>query len=510
MRTVPVCLRAGVAGLGIRYAGDMSPPPDSPEAAEKPALPTGIVAFVKRDCPTCELVAPVLAALADRVNVTVYSQDDPAFPDGVDRVDDRELAASWHHEIEAVPTLLRVENGREQERVLGWHRTDWEKLTGVDGLGPDLPDSRPGCGSLSVDPARSHALAVRYSGSKLAARRVEIARLEDEWEAGFDRGWSDGLPIVPPTEARVLAMLEGTRRAPDELVAVVPPDLAPCTVEKVAINAVMAGCKPEYLPVVLTAVEAACTNEFNVHGLLATTMSAGPVLIVNGPIRKRIGMNAGKNVFGQGNRANSTIGRALQLVIRNVGGGRPGEVDRATLGNPGKVGFCFAEDEEGSPWTPLSSSFGFEEGTDTVFLFPGEGPRTIVDQIAREPEPLARSFAAAMKSMLTPKMVMAFDVILIVSPEHSRVFRQAGWTREKLLAKLHELCLMDGDDLVRGAGGIAEGFPETVRGKKLPKFRADGIHLVHAGGGAGLFSAIIPGWANGEMGSAPVCREIRP
>lgn len=477
---------------------------------DRPPLPDGIVAFVKRDCPTCEVVAPVLADLAKRSTLKVYTQDDPEFPPDVERIDDRDLAASWHHEIEAVPTLLRVESGREVERAVGWHRGEWEALSGVDALGPGLPDFRPGCGSLSVDPSIAPELAIRFSGSKLRARRVEVARLEDEHELAFERGWTDGLPIVPPTERRVLAMLEGTTRPPDEVVAVVPPDLAPCTVEKVAINAVMAGCKPEYLPVVLTAVEAACTDTFNVHGLLATTMSAGPVLVVNGPIRLKIGMNSGRNVFGQGNRANSTIGRALQLVIRNVGGGRPGEVDRATLGNPGKVGFCFAEDEEGSPWEPLSTSFGHRPGTDTVMLFPGEGPRTIVDQIAREPEPLARSFAVALKTMLTPKMVLAFDVILVVSPEHARVFRGAGWSKADLVAKLHELTLMEGDDLVRGAQGIAEGFPETVRGKQIPKFKSDGIHVVHAGGGAGLFSAIIPGWANGDLGSAPVCREIEP
>ena len=474
----------------------------------KPVLPAGVVAFVKRDCPTCELVAPVLAALGERVELTVYTQDDPSFPQGVTRVDDTDLAASWHHEIEAVPTLLRVESGREVERALGWHRGEWEALTGVEGLGEDLPELRPGCGSLSVDPAHAPGLAVRFSGSKLRARRVEVAALEDEQEAFFDRGWTDGLPIVPPTEARVLAMLEGTTRAPDEVVAVVPPDLAPCSVEKVAINAVMAGCKPEYLPVVLAAVEAACTDTFNMHGLLATTMSVGPVLIVNGPIRRRISMNAGKNVFGQGNRANSTIGRALQLVIRNVGGGRPGEVDRATLGNPGKVGFCFAEDEEGSPFAPLSTEFGFAAGTDTVTLFPGEGPRTVVDQLARDPDLLVNTFAVALRTMLSPKMAMAFDVIVVVSPEHSRIFREAGWSRDDLRAKLHAATLMNGDDLVRGANGIAEGLPEGVRGKPLPKFRPDGIRIVHAGGGAGLFSAIIPGWANGAMGSAPICKEI--
>ncbi|MBW2424772.1 MAG: thioredoxin [Deltaproteobacteria bacterium] len=480
----------------------------SDSAPRRPSLPSGVVAFVKRDCPTCELVAPVLAQIAERVPLTVYTQDDLDFPEGLGPVDDRDLRVSWHHEIEAVPTLLRVDWNEEVERAIGWHRGEWEALTGVEGLGKDLPESRPGCGSLSVDPTVAPKLAIRFSGSKLHSRRVELASLEDEIEAGFDRGWSDGLPIVPPTEARVLAMLEGTSRAPDELVAVVPPDLVPCTVEKVAINAVMAGCKPEYLPVVLAAVEAACTDEFNIHGLLATTMSVGPVLVVNGPIRKRIGMNSGKNVLGQGNRANATIGRALQLVIRNVGGGRPGEVDRATLGNPGKLSFCFAEDEEGSPWTPLSADFGFSEGESTVTLFPGEGPRTLVDQISREPESLARSIAASLRPMYSPKVLLAFDAIVVISPEHARVFREAGWSKDDLKAKLHELTMMEGSEFVRGAGGIAEGMPEHLKDATLPKFRPDGILIVHCGGGAGLFSAIIPGWAGGEIGSQPTCRKI--
>jgi hypothetical protein len=197
------------------------------------------------------------------------------------------------------------------------------------------------------------------------------------------------------------------------------------------------------------------------------------------------------------------------LVIRNVGGGRPGEVDRATLGNPGKVGFCFAEDEEGSPFSPLSTEFGFEEGVDTIMLFPGEGPRTVVDQLARDADHLVEMFAVALRTMLTPKMVLAFDVIVAVSPEHSRIFREAGWSRDDLRAKLHAATLMNGDDVVRGALGLAEGLPDWAAGKQIPKFKPDGIRIVHCGGGAGLFSAIIPGWANGEMGSTPVCHEIR-
>jgi hypothetical protein len=236
----------------------------------------------------------------------------------------------------------------------------------------------------------------------------------------------------------------------------------------------------------------------------------GPVVVVNGPVRRRIGMNSGINVFGQGNRANVTIGRALQLVVRNVGGGRPGEVDRATHGNPGKIGFAFAEDEESSPWEPFSTDFGAKPGTDTVALFAGEGPRCIVDQLARDPESLARSLAASLRTLHHPKLVMAFDCILAIGPEHSRVFREAGWTKPKLLERLGELLQISGEELVRGAGGIAEGVPRHFAGATLPKFRPGGLRIVHCGGPAGLFSAMIGGWASGAIGSEPTLKEIRP
>src|SRR5436309_11761604 len=278
---------------------------------------------------------------------------------------------------------------------------------------------RPGCGALNCDPEVIERLAARSSG--LRSRRVELARLEDEAEASFERGWTDGLPVIPPTPARVLRMLGGTTRAADEVVASVGPDFADCTVEKAAVNAVLAGCRPEYFPVVLAAVEAACTDEFNMHGLLCTTWFCGPVIIVNGPIAGAIGMNSGVNALGQGNRANATIGRALQLIVRNVGGGRPGEIDRATLGGPGKYTFCFAEDEAGSPWEPLSVERGFAPGTSTVTLFAGEGARGIMDQLSRTPESLARSFAACLRTTTHPKLVVAFDAMLVVSPEHGRV-----------------------------------------------------------------------------------------
>jgi hypothetical protein len=461
-----------------------------------------LVAVVKRQCATCELVIGVLEQLGD--DITVYVQDDPSFFATLNPRSDTELEYSWRHDIDTVPTIIRFDGTREIGRTEGWKRSAWAELTGRTDLGLELPDQRPGCGSMSVDPDRVDALRVRFGGDVLSARHVELASLEDDMEAMFDRGWTDGLPVVPPTQARVLRMLDGTDLAPSDIVACVPPGLVDVTVEKVAINAVLAGCKPEYLPVVLAAVRGACTSEFNMHGLLATTYSAGPVLIVNGPIRGHIDMNSGGNALGQGNRANLTIGRALQLVVRNVGGGLPGGVDRAAHGNPGKVSFCFAEDEEGSPFEPLSVWRGFERGTNTVTLFPGEGPRIVVDQKSREPHSLARSFAHALCGVAHHKLVLGFDAILVIGPEHARVFAEAGWNRQRLLDELMSLTLLDGADLVEGAGGIAEGLGPWAADRQVPKFRPGGLFIVHAGGGAGLFSMVIGGWANGAVGSEPV------
>jgi hypothetical protein len=472
-------------------------------------VPDGLVAVVKRDCPTCTMIVPVLEQIAARAPLTVATQDDPSFPPGMSAKDDTDLRLSYSLDIETVPTLLRIEEGREAARIVGWSREQWEAFTGLGDLGDGLPPHRPGCGSRTLDPDVVRERYAREAERRLASRRVEIGDLEDDVEACIDRGWSDGLPVVPPTAERVARMLEGTSRAPDEVVAVVPPDLAPCSVEKAAINAVLAGCRPEYLPVVLTAIEAACTDEFNMHGLLATTYFSGPVIVVNGPIGKRIGMNCGVNVLGQGNRANASIGRALQLVVRNVGGGRPGGVDRATLGNPGKLSFCFAEDEDGSPWEPLAQERGIPAGASAVTLFPGEGPRGIIDQLSRSPESLARSLAAGLRSVAHPKLAIGFDAMLVVSPEHAARFRDAGWSRQRLRDELLALLTVPGDELVRGAGGIDEGLPAAVAGSQIPKFTPDGLLIVHAGGKAGLFSSIIGGWVNGATGSRPVTRQIK-
>jgi len=471
----------------------------------------GLVAVVKRDCPTCVMAIPVLGALAGQGGLTVYTQDDPSFPDTVPaRIDDTGLDVSHRLKIEVVPTLIRFEGGREVGRTYGWDRGEWERLSGIAGLGPDLPQARPGCGAKNVEPGVIERLKIRFNETGLKSRRIEIGGDEDEHEAMLARGWSDGLPLVPPTEERVLRMLDGTSRDPQEVLGLVPPDLAPATVEKIAVNAVMAGCKPEYLPVVLAAVEAVLEEQFAMHGVLATTMFVGPVVVVNGPIRRRIGMNAKGNALGQGNRANAAIGRALQLVIRNIGGGRPQEVDRATLGNPGKYTYCFAEDEEGSSWEPLSVERGLKPGQSAVTVFAGYGLQGIVDQKSRDPESLARSFAGSLKALSNVKHAPSCDAILVVSPEHHRTFKNAGWPKARLYEELYRLCEIPGADLAARAGDIAEGGPPALTGRTVNKFRPGGIMIVRAGGDAGMFSGIIGGWsAGGPRGSLPVTKEVR-
>ena len=468
------------------------------------------VVVAKRDCPTCDLVQPVLHEIvASGAGLTVYTQDDPAFPAGLDPVDDRSLEQSWRLRIETVPTLIRFEDDAEAERTAGWDRAEWSRVTGLGPLGAGLPDFQPGCGSKSVDPGMPEILEVAFGEPALAARAIDVHAPEDEHELCFSRGWSDGLPVVPPTPVRVLRMLGGTARDPQEIAGVIPPNNVPCTVEKIAINAVMAGCKPEYMPVVLAAVEAALEPEFAMHGLLCTTWFSGPMVVVNGPIARRIGMNCGVNALGQGNRANASIGRALQLVIRNVGGGVPGGIDRATLGWPGKYTLCFAEDESDLDWQPLSVERGVAPGVSAVTLFGAGGLSPNMDEGSRTPESLARSLAMTLGSIGHPKLVESIDAFLVLSPEHWRIFKEGGWNKARIKRALMEATVRPGSELVRGAGGVDAGVrPELVR-DSMPKFREGGLNVVRAGGEAGLMSAIIGGWvASGPRGTTPVTREV--
>ncbi len=466
------------------------------------------VIVAKKDCETCTMIGELLRKLSDRTDVLLITQDDPDFPAPGSAEFDTGLEASFHLGVETVPTLIRFVDGIEVERAVGWSRTEWRRVLDDPNLGDSFSEYRPGCGSLSVDFNYAEHLALAHSTVQLSSRRVEVSSLTDEWEAAYERGWSDGLPVVPPTPLRVHRMLSGTSMSPDDLVANVPPNLTPATVEKIAINAVMAGAKSEYLPVIIAAVRALASDQFNGHGLLATTYPASPVIIVNGPVARRIGMNHSTNALGQGNRANATIGRAVQLVVRNVGGGLPGGIDRAALGGPGKYTFCFAEDEERSPWGPISEELGIDSGRSSVTLFAGEGPRAMVDQISRTPDSLARSFASCLRSVGHPKLAIAFDALVVVCPEHGEVFKQAGWSRQRLRDEVNSHLLLDPVEVARGANGIEEGLLVTSETPMIPKFRAGMPLFAFAGGGAGKFSAIIGGWVSGSAGSTPISVEI--
>ena len=448
-----------------------------------PALPDdGLVLVLKRDCPTCRLVEPVVRELlAGSRLAALLCQDDPAFPAGLPVSDDRDLHASWMLGIDIVPTLVRRESGRESARAVGWHRGEWEAIAGLPGLGAGLPEQRPGCGSLSVEAGMAEELSARFGATGLHSREIEVAFPVDPVEQAFDLGWSDGLPVVPPTPVRVLRMLAGTRRGAGEVLGAVPPSGTPCTVEKLAVNAVMAGCRPAYMPVLLAALEAALDPAYAWQGLLATTMGAGNFIVVNGPEARRLGLNAGVNVLGQGNRANSTIGRALQLVGRNLGGSLPGGVDRSTQGHPGKLGVCFAEHEDDPDWQPLAQSRGVAAGVSAVTLYAGVGSGLFFDEHSQAPEPLCDSFVrhiapfAGGRDGKSRRGVMA-----LVSPEHRAVFRRAGWHRQRIHDTLTQALDIAGEDLL----------------------------LVSAGGGAGLMSTIVHGWGAGPDGSQPVTREV--
>ena len=311
-------------------------------AGENRAFPTGspaFVCFVKADCPTCNLVMPLLQAAHDAGEVPVLAagQTEEGNRTLIDRhglsmplLDDSTLKVSFAYDVETVPLVLAANaDGEEVDRLVGFDRAEWRAffeshLPNADVDWESLPKWRPGCGSLTQDPVIAERLRAASENSPLRARKIEIASADDVHEFLFDQGFTDGLPVVPPTPERVLRMLGGTRRDSQEVVAEIPPNYAPATVEKIAINAVLAGCKPEYLPVVIATIEAICNKTFNIHGVNATTMGASPVMIVNGPIRERVGMNMGLGVLGQGSRANAAIGRAVRLAVRNIGGAKPG------------------------------------------------------------------------------------------------------------------------------------------------------------------------------------------
>ncbi len=277
----------------------------------------------------------------------------------------------------------------------------------------------------------------------MARLSSRIHRVPDDPEALFEyalaQGWSDGLPLIPPTPERVARMLETTRRPPDEVVAHLDPRHGAATVEKIAVNAVMAGCAAEYLPVVIAAVEAVADPDFNLHGIQATTNPVGPLLIVNGPVRRKIGLNCGRNALGPGCRANATIGRALRLCLLNIGGGVPGTVDKAVLGMPGKYTFCLGENEEESPWPPLHVERGFRPEESTVTAVGVQGTNNLLILSGRAEDALVLT-ADAMATMGNNNVLLARgNPVVFFTPGHARLLADQGFPDRAAVRRfLHE------------------------------------------------------------------------
>lgn len=288
--------------------------------------------------------------------------------------------------------------------------------------------------------------------SQLHEIKVDLDDIEAFYGFAMGKGWGDGLPLVPPTHERVTAMLATTDRSPDEEIATVAPAYGVASVEKVAINAVMAGCLPEYLPVVIAAVEACAAPEFNLYGIQATTNPVAPFLLVNGPIRKRLHFNSGANALGQGNRANATVGRALRLVLINIGGGRPGQLDFATLGFPGKYTFCCAENEEANPWQPHHVSEGLSEEQSAVTVFGIQAMHNIVGiGIQGKGREVLRMIGMGMAAIGTNNMTFGGQALVLVCPEHAGSIANEGFSKAEAAQFLYEHSRISFRDLPEGS-----------------------------------------------------------
>jgi len=339
--------------------------------------------------------------------------------------------------------------------------------------------------------------------SQLLSRTIDVAHHDDVYEFMFDQGITDGLPLVPPTRRRVERMLAAIRRSPSEVIGKIPPNYAPATVEKIAINAVAAGARPEYLPVVIAAVEAAAGGRFPLHGTIASTDGISPMIIVNGPIREQIGMNWGLNALGQGNRANMTIGRALRLVLRNVGGAREGEIDQTVQGGAHKFTLTFAEHEDASPWPPLHVEHGYDRSDSVVTLLPViGGPRLCIDEYSRSARALVGSLAMGFQRIFSPNGQIG-PSMLVVSPEHADVFRRDGWSKDDVREGIMELTAVPIRERLatdRVGGGISEPTlrREGIGPQDLDRPTSKVSHPSHiliavAGATAGKRTGIYPG-----------------
>src|SRR5262245_46606812 len=336
--------------------------------------------------------------------------------------------------------------------------------------------------------------------TELLSTRYAVDDLTQAMDLCFEKGWTDGLPVVPPTEARVQAMLEAAGLAPDKEIAFITNRQVGVTAEKVAINAVMAGCKPEYMPVVLAAVEGVSVPRGCSHGPATSTGGAGVLMIINGPIGRRLDFNSGDNLFGPGWRANATVGRAVRLVMRNVIGTLPGHLDRGTLGHPGKYTYVIAENESESPWTPLHVERGFRAEQSTVTVMAAESPHQFYNQLS--------STAAGILTTLCDDMRISGNVmgqpnyVVVIAGEHMRTIAADGWSKADIRKYVFEHTQNTLAHLKRTNRLSGALKPEDETTQRPMVTGPEDILVVAAGGRAGSFSAYIPGWASRRTSEA--------
>jgi len=348
--------------------------------------------------------------------------------------------------------------------------------------------------------ALAATLEVEELGTGRASAMVElpedVAALSREFAA---RGWSDGLPVIPPTAARVEAMLDARDLDPLEVVAILPPRRGEATVQAIAVNAVMAGCEAAHLPALLAAVRAIAHPEFNLSGVNATTHPVSLFLLVSGPIAAELGVHGGSGCLGPGFSANATLGRALRLIQLNIAGAWPGCGDRATQGTPAKIGFCATENLEASPWPPFQTTRGFDSTQNTVTVFGCEGPHNIQDHGSNTALGTMQTIAGAMGQAGSNNILARGSPVLAFGPEHAATVAAEGWSREDVQAYVYEharypLAALSDEFFEAVQDHTSQGVPVPPLARDALAFIADGPEAIHVivAGGPGKHSSWMP------------------
>jgi peroxiredoxin len=471
-----------------------------------------LLAFFETDCPTCQLALPYLNALKnDSVQLLGLSQDDEAatrefirqlkieYPVELDRG----LQITRAFNPQSVPTIYLLDENRQVQRMLvGFDKQGLNELAATLGHPPIAPADdgapawKPGCSSRHLEPEMQDG--TQENSAKFLRRTAEPATritLRDE-EDPFEycrQKFGDALPVVPPTVEKVAAMVKATGLEPETVIARVPPFYGEATVEKIAANAVMAGCVPEMM----------------------RTHFAAPLVMINGPARKELGFWSRQNVFSNVAHANSSLGRAFQLILLNIGGGRPDGIDMSALGNPGKFSFCVAENEEENPWEPFHVTRGFRREQSAVSLFAAEPPRGVSEHTAHQGKMVLETISFALATVWSYRSCLTPEAIVVLCPEHVKTIHRDGFTKEQARQYLFEntgIPVRYYADALRAEGTqLAANYKEiTVRGEKCyQKFRSpEAISIFVTGGTAGKFSAVIGSWSTGPAGSQMVTYPI--